>query len=186
LDNKTVAISKIGGFLSRIVSFDTVAEKTIDESKAVSKAKEFLLSVGYGGMAESYYYTSNNETTINFVYRDRGIKIYPDMIKVTVSLQDGSITGLEAIGYLMAHSSDRDLSVLITEEEAREKVSKNLNIVGSSVAIIPTDGKNEVLCYEFQTETDKGNRVLVYVNATDGTEEMMQILIENENGTLSS
>lgn len=186
IDNKTIAISKLGGYLSRIVSSDIIAESNMDENEAVEKAKEFLSSVGFDGMADSYYYTSDNETTVNFVYKDNDVKIYPDMIKVTVSLQDGSITGFESIGYLMAHCTDRNLSVSISENEAKSKVSKNLNITASSIAIIPTDGKNEVLCYEFQTETNSGNRVLVYVNAIDGTEEMMQILIETEKGTLSA
>jgi hypothetical protein len=53
------------------------------------------------------------------------------------------------------------------------------------VAIIPTDGKNEVLCHEFVTETADGRHVLVYVNAKTGIEEMLQILIETDDGTLT-
>ncbi len=97
-------------------------------------------------------------------------------------MRDGAVCGDEAFGYMMAHREDRDTRTAISMEEAEKSVSKRLTVTGRGVAVIPTDGKNEVLCYEFVTETPDGRHILVYVNANTGVEEMLQILIETEQG----
>lgn len=55
-------------------------------------------------MKESYYAVYNNVCTINFAYENGGITYYPDLIKVGISLSDGSIYSLEARGYLTNHT----------------------------------------------------------------------------------
>ena len=48
--------------------------------------------------------------------------------------------------------------------------------------MIPTDGGNEVFCYEFLLEGE--NDALVYIYAKTGREENILILLQDENGTL--
>ena len=55
----------------------------------------------------------------------------------------------------------------------------------NSIAIIPTSGLNEVLCYEFLCSDSDGNQILVYIDVMTGEEENMLVLIEDENGTLT-
>ena len=52
-------------------------------------------------------------------------------------------------------------------------------------ALIPTSGKGEVLTYEFTTRSKDGQQILVYVNAANGEEEQILILIQTPNGTLT-
>lgn len=129
---------------------------------------------------------ANGELTVNFAYTQDGVTMYPDLIKVSVSMRDGAICGYEAFGYMMAHREDRATQTAISMEEAEKSVSKRLTVTDRGVAVIPTDGKNEVLCYEFVTETPDERHILVYVNAQTGVEEMLQILIETEQGTLTA
>ena len=63
-------------------------------------------------------------------------------------------------------------------------LDKNLNIKSENLAIIPTEYKTEILCYEFKgTVEDK--TFLIYINAQNGNEENIYILIEDENGMLT-
>ena len=50
--------------------------------------------------------------------------------------------------------------------------------------MIPTGGEYEVLCHEFKCEDEDGRHVIVYVNAQNGQEEKLLLLLEDENGTL--
>ena len=45
---------------------------------------------------------------IPFVPVKGGVRIYPDLVKVSVALDNGEIVGFEAMGYLMAHQRAKD------------------------------------------------------------------------------
>ena len=184
--DRSVSVTKNGGYLLQITSSALSNDVRISSEDAVQYARDFLKKLGIEGMEESYYMLANGELTVNFAYTQEGVTMYPDLIKVSVSMRDGAVCGYEAFGYMMAHREDRDTRTAISMEEAEKSVSKRLTVTGRGVAVIPTDGKNEVLCYEFVTETPDGRHILVYVNANTGVEEMLQILIETEQGTLTA
>ena len=79
----------------------------------------------------------------------------------------------------------RDVSnVVLSQEEAKERVSTHLDVSAVSLSIIPKDSLREVLCYEFKgTYMDKN--FIVYVNAENGREEEIMLLIESETGILT-
>lgn len=182
----SAAVTKSGGYLLQATSSALPGEAKIGREQALRAAADFLEKAGVKNMKASYDMIADGELTVNFAYEQDGVTMYPDLIKVSVSMADGSVCGYEAFGYMMAHREDRDTRTQISAEDAEKSVGKNLTVVGSGLAVIPTDGKNEVLCYEFVTETPDGRHVLVYVNAKTGIEEMLQILIETENGTLTA
>ena len=68
---------------------------------------------------------------------------------------------------------------------AKEEVSPRLTVLSDRMAVIPTDGGNEVLCYEYTCRAGNGRKVLVYINAYNAKEEQVLLLEENENGTLT-
>ena len=185
MGSRTASVTKQGGYLMELTDSRERVTTGLSIGDAMNKAQAFFAKMGITGMRQSYYMKKNGEITINFAYSQDGVTVYPDLIKVTLCLETGDVCGYEAFGYLMAHRTDRDTGVILSVEQAQEKVNQNLHIVSRNVAIIPTDGKNEVLCYEFVTETAEGKHVLVYVNARTGIEEMIQILIETDEGTLT-
>ena len=153
--------------------------------EAVDAAKKFLSKNGYKNMTESYYTVFENIITINFAYEESGVKVYTDLIKVSIDMSDGSCTGFESRGYIMSHR-DRTLErPAVSFEDARSKISSELEVLDNSIAIIPTSGLNEVLCYEFLCSDSGGNQILVYIDVMTGEEENMLVLIEDENGTLT-
>lgn len=186
-DNGTrlsISITKRGGYVLYFLENRDVQTVNYDVPSAINAAAQFLDAHGFTDMQDSYYEVADNVATINFAYSQDGIKLYSDLIKVRVALDDGTVLGMECKGYLMNHRL-RDVSgIALSEEEARERVSTHLEVSAVSLAVIPKDSLREVLCYEFKGSYMNKN-FIVYVNAANGQEEEIMLLIESESGILT-
>ena len=54
------------------------------------------------------------------------IIMYPDLIKVKIALDDGEILGIETKGYLNNHLEREISKDIISKEDAKKKLNKNL------------------------------------------------------------
>ena len=137
-------------------------------------------------MESSYYAVSGNVCTINFAYSKDGVTCYSDLIKVGVSMSDGTIVSLEAKGFLTNHE-DRDIpDFKVSEKEAEKAVSQYLTIKNTKKCIIPKDNGKEVACWEITVQSSEtGEDALIYVNAATGVEEDIMLLLYSDNGTLT-
>ena len=179
-----VEVTQKGGLVVEVLNSRTTGAPTLSQDKAVELAVEFLSQRGYPAMEESYFINQGGTLTINFAAVQDGVICYPDLAKVTVALDTGRIVGFESQGYLMNHCI-RDLSApAVTVDQAKAVLSPELTILSHRTALIPTGGEYEVLCHEFKCQTEEGQHVLVYVNAQNGQEEKILILLEDESGTL--
>ena len=183
-ENITISISEIGGFIVYMNSDKQVNVENLSYEDANKKGKEFLEHKGFSNMQQTYYLKNNGVITINYAYSQNGVIMYPDLIKVKVSLDNGEILGIETTGYLNNHA-ERDISkVKISKEQAREKLNKKLNIQSELLAVIPTEWKTEKLCYEFKGKVND-TEYLVYINAESGEEEQILIITNTPNGILT-
>ena len=183
-ENITISISEKGGDIVFMNSDKKVEQENIGYEEANEKAKEFLEQKGFKNMKQTYYLKNDGVMTINYAYSQDGVLMYPDLIKVKVSLDDGQILGIETTGYLNNHT-ERDISkVKITKEQAREKLNKKLNIQSEILAVIQTEWKTEKLCYEFKGKVND-TEYLVYINAENGEEEQILIITNTPNGVLT-
>lgn len=181
----TVIVTQKGGMVLSVIDGITVNEANISPQGAVEIAKKFLADHGYPNMESSYWTVGGNIALINFASVQDGVICYPDLMKVSIALDSGSIIGFEANGYITNHH-DRDFpDAVISENEAKKFVSPSLEILAHEYAVIPTDGKFEVLCHEFKCLSPEGRHYLIYVNAKTGEEEQILILIEDPGGTLT-
>jgi len=179
-----VAVSKKGGKVVNMISPHSAAEEKLSIEEAMEEAGKFLEEKGYPNMVPTYQQSFEGLSTINFAYAEGGIIIYPDLIKVKISLEDGKVYGFDARNYLLAHK-DRNLAEpKLTLEEARMLVSPNLTITSARAAVIPTEGKREVLCYEFKGKYGNNNYI-VYIDAISGEEADILQVIDTENGSLT-
>ena len=182
--NISIAISKIGGHIVYSNCDRDVSEEKINYDEANQKGKDFLNEQGFNNMKETYYLNENGIVTINYAYLQNDVVIYPDLIKVKVALDNGEILGIETKGYLNNHI-DRSISKnLISKEEAKKELNKNLNIQSEGLAIIPTEFQTEILCYEFKGKVEE-TEFLVYINAENGEEEDILIIYNTPNGVLT-
>lgn len=180
-----ISISKKGGHIVSMNSNRDVKAETISQEEANSKGKEFLESKGFTNMKETYYLKQDGIVTINYAYNQEGVVAYPDLIKVKVALDNGEVLGIETSGYLNNHTI-RDLNkVKITKGQAKKDLNKDLEITSEGMAIIPTEWKTEILCYEFKGKVDE-KEFLVYINAENGREEDILVITNTPNGTLTN
>ena len=183
-ENITISISEIGGDIVFMNSDKKVEYENIDYEEANKKGKEFLEQKGFKNMQETYYLKNDGVMTINYAYSQDGVIMYPDLIKLKIALDDGQILGIETTGYLNNHI-ERDISkVKISKEQARENLNKKLNIQSELLAVIPTEWKTEILCYEFKGKVED-TEYLVYINAENGKEEQILIITNTPNGVLT-
>ena len=184
-ETANISISKKGGHVVSMNANRDVKAETISQEEANSKGKEFLESKGFTSMKETYYLKQDGIVTINYAYYQEGVVIYPDLIKVKVALDNGEVLGIETSGYLNNHAI-RDLKkVKITREQAKKDLNKDLEIISEGMAIIPTEWKTEILCYEFKGRVDE-KEFLVYINAENGREEDVLVITNTPNGTLTN
>ena len=140
-------------------------------------------------MKETYYLKQNGIVTINYAYtqnntNNQQVTIYPDLIKVKVALDDGSVLGIETSGYLNSHTTRAISTDIISKEKAKDVLNKDLQIESENLAIIPTKWNTEVLCWEFKGKVED-NEFLVYINAKTGKEEDILIIVNTPDGTLT-
>jgi len=180
----TVEVTKKGGYLLSVINNRIPRERICSVQEAIDSGRNFLKSQGIGDVKESYYRYEGNNLIINYSYVQDGWVLYPDLLKVIVAMDNCEITGYEATGYIMNHSLRQPPVQIMTEEQVRERITKDMRISAVSKALIPLDGGREVFCYEVKGEfMDK--QILVYLNAQTGEEENILILLDTPDGTLT-
>lgn len=179
-----ISISKKGGKIVLLNKNREVIDENLSREEANQIGKEYLKNIGFPDMVETYYQTQENIITINYVYEQNKIAVYPDLIKVKIALDDGEILGIESTGYLNSHEERTDTTATITKEQAKAKLNPKLEIKSEKLAIIPTEWKTEILCYEFKGKVDE-TEFLVYINAKNGREENILVIIETPGGVLT-
>ncbi len=180
----SISISKTGGHIVLMNYNREITEEKISQEEANSKGKEFLESRNFANMKETYYLKQGNAVTINYAYEQNGIVVYPDLIKLKIALDNGEILGIETSGYLNNHEERTIPTAKISEEEAKQNLNKNLEITSSGLAIIPTEWKTEIFCYEFKGKVNDKD-FIVYINAENGREENILVIIDTPNGILT-
>lgn len=179
-----ISISKKGGHVVYMNTNRDVNSEIISQEEANKKGKEYLNNKGFPNMKETYYLKQEGIVTINYAYEQNGVVVYPDLIKVKVALDNGEVLGIETTGYLNNHQERNTSNVKITKEQAKKALNKELNIESEGMAIIPTEWKTEILCYEFKGKVDD-REFLVYINAENGREEDILVINNTPNGTLT-
>lgn len=180
----TISISKIGGHIVNMNYNRGVDVEVISVEEADKIGKEFLNSREIYNMKETYYLIEGGIITINYAYEQNDITVYPDLIKLKIALDNGEILGMETTGYLNNHEERNIPAVNISKEEAKSNLNKNLEITSEGLAIIPTEWKTEILCYEFKGKINDTD-FLVYINAETGREENVLVIIDTPNGILT-
>ena len=180
----TISVSQKGGHIIFMNYNRNINAEVISQEDANKIGKEFLESKGYSNMKETYFLKQDGIMTINYAYAQNDVVVYTDLIKVKVALDNGEILGLETTGYLNSHTERQIPVPTISLEQAKSHLNPNLEILSEGFAIIPTEWKTEIFCYEFKGKVDNTD-FLVYINAENGKEENILVIINTPNGTLT-
>ena len=175
-------VTKAGGQVLYMLYGGEAGEAVLSDRQAVDAARAFLLSRGYGDMELSYSSRFDGILTANFAAVQNGVVLYPDLVKVQVSLSDGAVVGLEAAGYLMNHVPRQIELPALSEADAVERIGGALTPVSARLCVIP-DNADEALCWEVKAVSG-ADTFLVYIDAMTGVERRLMQVIEDENGAL--
>ncbi len=187
LDSKqkrTISITKNDCKLYLMIGDKKVKEQNISVDEAKKGGMEFLNKLGIDNMIETYYQKTENMIVINYAATQDGVILYPDLIKVKISLDDGKVYGVEAAGYIFNHTTRNNLKPSISQKKAKSILNSSLEIISSDMALIPTESNSEILTYEFKGKIDN-REFLIYINADNAREEKVLLVIDNKNGVLT-
>lgn len=182
--NLNISVTEKGGHIVFMNYNRSVEAESVSQDRANEIGKKYLEERGFKNMKENYYLKQDGIVTINYAYEQEEVTVYPDLIKLKVALDNGEVIGVETSGYLNNHET-RDVSkVIVSKEQAKKNLNKNLDIKSENLAIIPTEWKSEVLCWEFKGKVDDTD-FLVYINCETGKEEDILVIVNTPNGTLT-
>lgn len=155
-------------------------DNRFNELKDVAKA--FADQHGKSELTPTYAQFYNGVAVINMPATQGDVVLYPDLVKIWVSIETKEVVGYEANNYLMNHRERQLPEANVSEKEARDVVSPRLQLETTRKVLIPTDGGEEKLCYEFTGMVDD-SRYIVFVNAQTGKEEDILRVLDTDQGT---
>lgn len=184
----TIGITQKGGHVVYMNYNRQIEAQTVTEERADEIGKEFLTAKGFPNMKETYYLVQEGIVTINYAYHqqsDNGdVTIYSDLVKLKIALDNGEVIGIETTGYLNSHEERTLPEIKITKEQAKLGLNPELEIQSEGLAVIPTEWKTEIFCWEFKGKVDE-TEFLVYINCETGAEEDILVIKDTPNGTLT-
>ncbi len=176
-------ISEIGGKLIMFNAYRDCTKNNTSTEQSVAIAQEFLTKIGLKDMTCVWSYSSGATEYLNFAYEQDGIIVYPDLVKIKVCKERGVVSGIDADNYYMNHELRQIETPKCTLEQAYDKVSEQIKVLSSSVAITPTGGGQERLSYEFIGETENGT-FYIYLDANTLKQTDIFKVVETEQGRL--
>ena len=132
-----------------------------------------------------YYSIYDGICTVNYAYEEDGVIYYADLIKVSVALDTGKLTGLDARNYLMNHKERSLPQVSLDKQEAEGMLMSGLGVLDCRLAVIPLDTGKEAYCYELHCRDKDKKEMLIYINALTGKQEDLLILLYSDGGVLT-
>ena len=181
-----IEVTRQGGQVLAYFQDRVTKSATMDADAAVELAQNYLANWGFAQMEPSYHIQREGVITIHFAPVVDDVYCYPDLVKVTIGMDAGTLLGFEAHGYISQHHN-RVFNVPVTDQAAAQTaLPQGLSVLSVQKALIPTDGgTQEVLTYEFKCQALDGSHVLIYVNAQTGLQQNILLLLEDETGTLT-
>lgn len=178
----TLAVTKQGGAIVYMLCESGVDRAQYTAAGAIDLAQIFLRQQGFGLMEVSYWITDGERVIVNFAARQDGVILYPDLIKVQMSLATGRVIGFEALNYLSSHRTREGLTPELTEQQARDRLSTHLTCDKVRLCVIPLE-TGEALCYECHATLGE-SEFLIYIDARTGEERQIYKVLSDEGGTL--
>jgi spore germination protein len=168
-------VTKKGGYPIWYIMNREISKQKISLNEAYRKAQNFLQKHHFQNLEGVDSTQYDHVGVFTFVSNQKGVRIYPDALKIKVALDNGEVIGLVASDYL-SHNHDRQLpKPKLTAEQAKKMIHSNVKIQESRLAIISNDLDKEVLCYEFLGTLDH-DTYRIYINANTGDEEKVEKL----------
>ena len=177
-----VQVTGQGGFLLWMMPENAEFAQRRGVEECLQNAKVYLADVGFGEMEPCFAQQYDGMVVANFAAVQDGVTLYPDQVKVQVSMDSGRVVGAECSQYLANHTQRADIVPAVDVLQAREMVSDKLSVKSERLCIIP-ENAGETLCWGFEC-TDGTADYWVFVNAkTAETEQILRVITTHQGET---
>lgn len=181
--NVYLQLAKKGG---SIVMWDKQFDSqqpTLSVEEGVVLAEQYMQKQGYENVKGVYACVTDSVLYVNICYVENDIVLYPDMIKIKVSLDDGKIMGFEGLNYIYNHTERSLETPSVTEGEVRNMNFGGLEVQSVRLALIPLDNGKESLTYEVYGKVDN-YAYYVFIDAMTGKAVEVLQVIDSDEGEL--
>ncbi len=179
----SAGVTKVGGHILYMLPDAAEYTANISDEECVRNAIEFLRDRGHGATVASYHRRFRGVLTVNLAPISGGVILYPDLIKVQVSMKDGNIIGLEARNYYQNHVPRDFNPPTLTEAQALSLAGADLQCESAQLCVIPLRD-SERLCYQVRAFSGD-DEYLVYIDAFSGEELTLYQVVSTDDGTLT-
>ncbi|MDL2206983.1 germination protein YpeB, partial [Eubacteriales bacterium OttesenSCG-928-N13] len=165
----TAGVTQTGAHVLYMLPEQGNADVLLSQGECIDMAHQFLLSRGYGQMEVSYWRQLGGILTVNFASMQGDVLLYPDLVKLQISMKDGQIMGIEAGNYLKNHRTRRLIEPVFTEAQALDALGAVLTPERVRQCVIPVQS-GEAQCWEITASVPGGSTYLVYIDVVNGEE----------------
>ena len=162
----SVQITGQGGHLLWMMPEQAEFRAEISKEACEESAAQWLEKMGYHDMERCFTQIYDGMAVMNFAAVQDGVLLYPDQVKVQVSMESGAVVGAECSQYLMNHIKREGLVPALSMEEAQNALSSRLQVGSGRLCVIPVDG-GERLCWGFDG-TFAGARYVAFIDSSTG------------------
>ena len=177
-----VQVSQIGAHILTVSGVGKSGNGSIEQEDAGKIALEFAKDNGIENAQIVWKDTIGANAYFNIAPVQNGITLYPDLVKVKVDLDSGTIIGYDATTYYTNHNSRTLGSFSYDASDLRGKIPSALTIVGERKCLAPLDYNREELCIEFECINDS-ETFYIYLNGQTGEEENILRVIKTDDGS---
>jgi len=182
-DALTLQVTKKGGLLYLALSDREISDAVLTNEQAEQKANEFVKKLGFGKVKNVWQEYYGNFIVFNFVPVVDDVVIYPDIFKVKIALDDGSVVAFEGKSYIMNNHNRTIDEIKITKQQAQKNLKEGFMVETSRVALLSINEKAQ-LCYEFFGKYNDLD-FAVYFSAIDGKEKTSFRILSTETGKMA-
>lgn len=176
-------VTQVGGHLLHMAANASPQDTVYSAEDCRTYGQQYLAHIGIANMQAVWVSNYNSVYYVNYAYVQDDVVCYSDLIVLKISAETMTLVGVEARNYLMNHHARTMESPAVTTAEATNTVHRNIQIDGVRMALIPTEGGNERLCYEVAGLAGD-DRYFVYVDAHTGREYKILRVIDSQEGQL--
>ncbi len=147
--NLTVQVTGQGGHLLFMMPEQAQFAQNVPEETCLQNARVWLADRGFGPMEVCFVQRYSGMVVANFAAVQDGVLLYPDQVKVQVSMESGRVVGAECSQHLSNHAPRELPQPAHAQEEARERLSSRLTVRSARLCVVPQD-EGERLCWGFE------------------------------------
>ena len=179
----SVQVTGVGAHLLWMMPEQAAYAERLSQEECLRRAQEYLAQRGFGEMEPCFVQRYDGMVVANFAAVQDGVLLYPDQVKLQVSMDSGAVVGAECSQFWMNHTLRENLTPAVTEQAARDALSARLTVISSRLCVIPT-GTEEKLCWGFEGQY-AGTTYWVFVDAHTGEAAEILQVADTQDGEMA-